>query len=110
MVYKLNHFNLGVLIMSEKGLFGSICDFFKGLFSSDSAQSTNNTSANNDGLTGVERYIRNQATSTSQVTGVEQYIQNQANAPALTGVARYILNQESAPALTGVEKYIRNNG
>lgn len=79
--------------MSEKGLFASICGFFKGLFSSDSEQSTaNNTSSNNDGLTGVERYI-----------------QTQANTPALTGVARYILNLESAPALTGVEKYIRNN-
>jgi len=97
--------------MSEKGLFASICGFFKGLFSSDSEQSVSNTSANSDGLTGVERYIRNQAASTtSQMTGVERYIQNQASAPALTGVARYILNQASAPALTGVEKYIRNNG
>jgi len=91
--------------MSEKGLFASICGFFKGLFSSDSEQS----SAASDGLTGVERYIRNQANSSSQVTSVERYIQNQASAPALTGVARYILNQASAPALTGVEKYIRNN-
>ena len=96
--------------MSEKGLFASICGFFKGLFSSDSEQSASNASANNDGLTCVERYIRNQeASATDQMTGVERYIQNQANTPALTGVARYLLNQASAPALTGVEKYIRNN-
>jgi len=91
--------------MSEKGLFASICGFFKGLFSSDSEQST----AASGGLTGVERYIRNQENTTSQVTGVERYIQNQASAPAVTGVARYILNQASAPAVTGVEKYIRDN-
>jgi len=103
----LNQYIQEVSIMSEKGLFASICGFFKGLFSSDSEQSS--AAATSDGLTGVERYIRNQANSTSQLTGVERYIQNQANTPALTGVARYILNQASAPALTGVEKYIRDN-
>jgi len=86
-------------------LLSSICDFFGNLFSSDTAQSSQ---SNNDGLTGVERYIRDQKSSESKpLTGVEQYIQNQ---PALTGVARYILNQANAPKLTSVEQYIRNQG
>jgi len=92
--------------MSEKGFFASICNFFNGLFSSDSAQSGNsssNTPAATTGLTGVERYIQKQA----NVTGVEQYIRNQAN---VTGVEQYIRNQAaSTQSLTGVEKYIRNH-
>ena len=86
--------------MSDKGLFASICSFFGGLFSSDPA-------SNNDGLTGVERYIRNQAAASS--TGVDSYIQSQASA-TLTGVEQYIQNQANATQLTGVERYIRNQG
>jgi len=97
--------------MSEKGLFASICGFFKGLFSSDSAQSssTANASANNDGLTGVERYIRNQANSANQITSVERYIRNQKST-AITSVERYIRNQANAQVITSVEQYIRNKG
>lgn len=61
--------------MGNKGFLASICSFFSGVFSSDSDQSSN-ASSNNDGLTGVERYIRKQsASSTSGMTGVEAYIQ-----------------------------------
>ena len=95
--------------MSEKGFFASICSFFSGLFSSDSAQSGNSSSntAASDGLTGVERYIQNQA----KVTGVEQYIRNQAvSTQSLTGVEKYIRNQANATPMTSVEQYIRNLG
>jgi len=83
--------------MTEKGFFASICGFFAGLCSSDSDQSKSNVadaSSSSDGLTGVERYIRNQTTMiTKPPTGVEQYIQNQASAEQLTGVEQYIRNQ-----------------
>jgi hypothetical protein len=100
--------------MSEKGFFASICSFFSGLFSSDSGQS--NTAAasapsnSGGGLTGVERYIRSQATKATTLTGVESYIRNQADAKPLTGVESYIQNQASSQSLTGVEKYIRSQG
>lgn len=99
--------------MANKGFFASICSFFGGLFSSDSDQTTGNantssTSANSDGLTGVERYIRNQAsTGSSSITSVEAYIQ--AKSKPVTSVEAYIRNQASATPLTSVEQYIRNN-
>jgi hypothetical protein len=98
--------------MSEKGFFASICSFFCGLFSSSSKETTSATPANtnSDGLTGVERYIRNQAANAKPLTGVEKYIRNQAAAKPLTGVEKYIRNQAAAKPLTGVEKYIRNLG
>ena len=71
------------------GLVSSICDFFSGLFSSDSA----NTSSNNDGLTGVERYIRAQTETASSLTSVERYIRAQADTATLTSVERYIRAQ-----------------
>jgi hypothetical protein len=89
--------------MADKGFFASICDFFKGLFSS-SASSKPATA----GLTGVERYIRNK--EQGSLTGVERYIRNQAaNAKPLTGVESYIRNQASAKPMTSVERYIQNN-
>ncbi len=102
--------------MSDKGFFASICSFFKGLFSSDndscckpeskSAAAPNKT---NDGLTGVERFIRNQSNSGSKLTGVEKYIRNllSANKPT-TGVDRYIRTKANAAPSTGVERYIRS--
>jgi len=97
--------------MKQKGLLASICDFFTGLFSSDPANTSSASVSNNDGLTGVERYIRNQADTSTQVTGVEKYIQNQAaSSTAATGVEQYIRNQANTQVLTGVEKYIRNQG
>lgn len=98
--------------MTEKGFFASICDFFKSLFGSapaaEASKSSAPAAANNDGLTGVERYIRNQTNQSEQLTGVEKYIRNQANAKPLTGVEKYIRNQANAKPLTGVEKYIRS--
>ncbi len=94
--------------MSEKGLLASICGFFKDLFSSDSAASTATSNTHNDGLTGVERYIRDQASKANQVTGVEAYIRNQANAQQVTSVEAYIRSQANAQQVTGVEAYIRN--
>ena len=98
--------------MSEKSLFASICSFFCGLFSSDNAVSASTASSNqdNDGLTGVERYIRNQASKNNQLTGVEAYIRNQANAQKVTSVEAYIRNQANAQKITSVEAYIRNQG
>ncbi len=94
--------------MENKGFIASICSFFGGLFSSDSDQVTSsNTSSTNDGLTGVERYIRNQAAAASSLTGVEAYIQ--AGSKPVTSVEAYIRNQTSTKPLTGVEQYIRNN-
>ena len=102
--------------MSDKGFFASICSFFKGLFSSDNdscckpesktAAAPKNT---NDGLTGVERYIRNQTQSGSKLTGVEKYIRNKlsANKP-VTGVEKYLRSKANAAPLTGVERYIRS--
>jgi len=90
--------------------------FFKGLFSSDNdscckpesktAAAPKNT---NDGLTGVERYIRNQSQSGSKLTGVEKYIRNKlsANKP-VTGVEKYLRSKANAAPLTGVERYIRS--
>ncbi|MBE0439733.1 MAG: hypothetical protein IBX57_08270 [Gammaproteobacteria bacterium] len=99
--------------MNEKGFFASMCDFFCGLFSSGSDKNTamaSASTANNDRLTGVERYIRNQAATTAkQLTGVEKYIRNQTAAKPVTGVEAYIQNQATAKPLTGVEKYIRNH-
>ncbi|EMR14084.1 hypothetical protein MPL1_01807 [Methylophaga lonarensis MPL] len=100
--------------MSDKGLLASICGFIKGLFSSDKSccdDKSTPASKDNDGLTGVERYIRNKAQSGSQLTGVEKYIRKQLsdNKP-LTGVESYIRNQASAKPLTGVERYIRSKG
>lgn len=94
----------------NKGFFASLCGFFNSLFSSSPA-AENKSAAANDGLTGVERYIRNQAQSGSQVTGVEQYIRNQAiNSKPLTGVEQYVRNQSQAKPMTGVERYIQNKG
>lgn len=59
--------------MDNKGFLASICSFFGGLFSSDSDSSK--ASSNNDGLTSVEQYIRNQG-SAARLTSVEQYIRN----------------------------------
>jgi len=100
--------------MSEKGFLASISDFFKDLFTAENAATAAaapTTSAeiadgNDDGLTGVERYIRNQASKSSEVTGVEAYIRNQASAPQVTGVETYIRNQANAQKMTGVEAYI----
>lgn len=98
--------------MSNKGFFASICDFFKGLFSGDE---TDNTPAannkNNDGLTGVERYIRNQQQGGSSLTGVERYIRNKmANgSKPQTGVEKYIRQQAGNKPMTGVERYIQNH-
>ena len=100
--------------MNEKGFFASICDFFCGLFSSNAEKSSTEASVasavSNDGLTGVERYIRNQASNAKPLTGVEKYIQNQAAAKPVTSVEAYIQNQAADKPLTGVEKYIRNQG
>jgi hypothetical protein len=100
--------------MSEKGLMASICGFFKSLFSgapaaesSASAPAATEAATSNDGLTGVERYIRNKANTSSELTGVEKYIRNQAaNSKPLTGVEAYIRNQVSVKLMTGVERYI----
>jgi hypothetical protein len=97
--------------MKQKGLFASICDFFTGLFSSEPASTSSASASKNDGLTGVERYIRNQTNTSTQITGVEKYIQSQAtNSTAATGVEQYIQNQANTQVLTGVEKYIRSQG
>ena len=103
--------------MSDKGFFASICSFFKGLFSSDSdscckpetktaAPATKKT---NDGLTGVERYIRAQSNGGSKLTSVEKYIRGQlSSTKSMTGVEKYIRSKASAAPLTGVERYIRS--
>jgi hypothetical protein len=102
--------------MSEKGLMASICGFFKSLFSGapaaeTSAPAATEAAASNDGLTGVERYNRNQANTSSELTGVEKYIRNQAaNNKPVTGVEAYIRNQASAQPMTGVERYIQSQG
>jgi hypothetical protein len=103
--------------MSDKGFFASICSFFKGLFSSDSDSCCKPESKAaapaskkaNDGLTGVERYIRAQSNGGSKLTGVEKYIRNQlsSNKP-MTGVEKYIRSKANAAPLTGVERYIRS--
>ncbi|MAK67935.1 MULTISPECIES: hypothetical protein [unclassified Methylophaga] len=103
--------------MSDKGFFASICSFFKGLFSSDNdscckpeskAAASAPTKAN-DGLTGVERYIRAQSNGGSSLTGVEKYIRNQlATNKPMTGVEKYIRSKANAAPLTGVERYIRS--
>ena len=104
--------------MSNKGFFASICGFFKGLFQSDSdsfckPESTSAASSapkkTNDGLTGVERYIRNQSQNGAKLTGVEKYIRNQlsANKP-VTSVEKYIRSKANSTPLTGVERYIRS--
>lgn len=100
--------------MSEKGFLASICGFFKGLFSSSgSSDCCGNDAANksaNDGLTGVERYIRNKAQNGQNLTGVESYIRNKmsnGNKPK-TGVEKYIRDNANSKPLTGVERYIRS--
>ncbi|AFJ02827.1 hypothetical protein Q7C_1680 [Methylophaga frappieri] len=99
--------------MSDKGLLASICSFLKGLFSAskDSDCCNDNASSKpaNDGLTSVERYIRNQAQNGQSLTGVERYIRNQlSNNQPLTGVEKYIRNSAGTKPLTGVERYIRS--
>lgn len=101
----------------NKGLFASICGFFASLFSSNpvaekQAESKPQSAAPaNDGLTSVERYIRNKAENGDQLTGVEKYIRNKAtNRKPLTGVEQYIRNQSQAKPMTGVERYIQNKG
>lgn len=102
--------------MCEKGLFASICGFFKSLFSSEPVQqnestATTSSSGSNDGLTSVERYIRNKASQSSNLTGVEQYIRNKAvNTTPLTGVESYIRSKAAAKPMTGVERYIQSKG
>lgn len=98
--------------MSDKGLLASICDFFKGLFSADETENTPAASnKNNDGLTGVERYIRNQQNGGSSLTGVERYIRNKmANgSKPLTGVEKYIRQLACNKPMTSVERYIQNH-
>jgi hypothetical protein len=96
----------------NKGLFASICGFFKGLFSSEPvAESKPKTAPANDGLTSVERYIRNKTENGEQLTGVEKYIRNKTtNSKPLTGVEQYVRNQSQAKPMTGVERYIQNKG
>ncbi len=99
--------------MSEKGLLASICGFFKGLFSSsDSSNCCGNDAAKksvNDGLTGVERYIRNRSQNGQQLTGVERYIRNKmSNNKPITGVEKYISKSANGKPATGVERYIRS--
>ena len=99
--------------MSEKGLLASICGFFKGLFSSsNSSDCCGNDAAKgsaNDGLTGVERYIRNKAQNGQQLTGVESYIRNKiSNNKPVTSVEKYIRKNANGKPLTGVERYIRS--
>lgn len=94
----------------NKGLLASICGFFKSLFSSSPAAASK-PAASNDGLTGVERYIRNKSQGGSTLTGVENYIRNKAtNSKPLTGVEQYIRNQSQAKPMTGVERYIQSKG
>ena len=98
--------------MSEKGLLASICGFFKGLFSSDSSSCCGNDASSNsasDGLTGVERYIRNKSQNGQPLTSVERYVREKlSNNKPMTSVEKYIRNQASAQPLTGVESYIRS--
>ena len=70
------------------GFFSAICNFFSGKSSSDTAT----TAWSSYGLTGVERYIRNQPAAAA-LTGVERYIRAQADTASLTGVERYIRAQ-----------------
>ncbi|MED5509616.1 MAG: hypothetical protein VX841_04915 [Pseudomonadota bacterium] len=94
----------------NKGLFASICGFFKSLFSSSPAAESK-PAAPADGLTGVERYIRNKAQGGSNLTGVEKYIRNKTtNGKPLTGVEQYVRSQSQAKPMTGVERYIQSKG
>lgn len=99
--------------MSEKGLLASICGFLKGLFSSsDDSDCCGNDAAKksvNDGLTGVERYIRNKSQNGQQLTGVERYVREKiSNNKPMTGVEKYTRKNLSAKPMTGVERYIRS--
>ena len=103
----------------NKGLLASICGFVKGLFSSSpeavskpaAATGATDAAKTGDGLTGVERYIRNQPQGGSDLTGVEQYIRNQVtSSKPVTGVESYIRNQSQSKPMTGVERYIQNKG
>jgi hypothetical protein len=103
----------GVFLMSDKGLLASICSFFKGLFSADADNSKPENkaaaAAKNDGLTGVERYLRSKGENGGNLTGVERYIRNQlSNNKPLTGVEKYIRSNTQSKPVTGVEKYIRS--
>jgi hypothetical protein len=94
----------------NKGLFASICGFFKSLFSPSPA-AQNKPVASADGLTGVERYLRNKSQGGSNLTGVEQYIRNKTtNGKPLTAVEQYVRSQSQAKPMTGVERYIQNKG
>jgi hypothetical protein len=94
----------------NKGFFASLCGFFKSLFSSAPATASSSAAAN-DGLTGVERYIRSKSQNGSELTGVEQYIRNQTtSSKPVTGVEAYIRNQTQAKPMTGVERYIQSKG
>jgi hypothetical protein len=95
----------------NKGLLASLCGFFKSLFSSSPAVDNKPSNAANDGLTGVERYIRNQSQGGSTLTSVENYIRNKAtNSKPQTGVDRYINSRSQAKPTTGVERYIQSKG
>ncbi|MDT8310527.1 MAG: hypothetical protein RQ732_03680 [Methylophaga sp.] len=99
--------------MSDKGLLASICGFFSGLFSSsDSSDCCGKDTAKksaNDGLTGVERYIRNKAQNGQQLTGVERYVREKmSNNKPMTGVEKYTRKIANAKSQTGVERYIRS--
>jgi hypothetical protein len=104
--------------MSDKGFLASVCGFFKSLFSSSpspaptsSAKPSSPAAKSNDGLTGVERYIRNQSNSGSQLTGVEKYIRNKTTTTTVvTSVEQYIRNKAQAKPMTGVERYIQSKG
>jgi hypothetical protein len=95
---------------SNKGFFASICSFFSSLFSSAPAEKATAQAApaNTDGLTSVERYIRNKAAA-STLTSVEQYIRNKAaNSKPLTTVELYIRSKAAAKPMTSVERYIQS--
>lgn len=99
--------------MSDKGLLASICGFIKGLFSSDddfsNTKKAGTSSANNDGLTGVERYLRGKGQNGGSMTGVERFVRNQLSSnTSQTGVEQYVRSKGQAKPETGVEKYIRS--
>lgn len=97
--------------MSNKGLLASICSFFTGLFSSSDSSRGHDAAKKsaNDGLTGVERYIRNKAQNGQQLTGVERYVREKmSNNKPMTGVEKYTRKNANAKSQTGVERYIRS--
>lgn len=96
----------------NNGLLASICGFFKSVFSSEPTTAPSKAAsvpAANDGLTSVERYIRNKAQSGSHLTSVEQYIRTKAtSSKRITSVEQYVRNLVQAKPMTGVEKYIQS--